>query len=72
MRHFTPNPTPLPRHLRWRMTKLALLCTSLSLYACGGSSNDEVASVQDSACAQVTDTGSVVVGSGLPGDPTAP
>jgi gamma-glutamyltranspeptidase/glutathione hydrolase len=38
---------------------------------CGGSDDDDDA-VADNACQVVTDSGSVVVGSGQPGDPAAP
>ena len=54
-----------------RRTKIALQIAALTgsatlLYACGGNSE------ADNQCAQLTDTGSVVVGSGLAGDPSAP
>ena len=48
-----------------------LLVAAAALAACGGS-DDEDASAQASECQAVTDSGSVVVGSGLQGDPAAP
>ncbi len=68
MRAFNSDPD-LSTGLRRGM--LPLVFASLSLAACGGS-DDAVTVAADNACAQVTDTGSVVVGSGLPGDPSAP
>ena len=54
--------------LRWT-TVATLVAVSASLAGClGGGDDDSVAN----ACAVVTDTGAVVVGSGLPGDPAAP
>ena len=58
-------PTP------WTTGLLAWLPAALSLAvlaACGGDSADP----EDTGCAVTTATGSVVVGSGLPGDPAAP
>lgn len=56
-----------------RFALLPLACSTLLLGACGGSSDTAIAAtVADTQCAQVNDTGSVVVGSGLPGDPSAP
>lgn len=48
---------------------LPLLAFSASLVACGGGNGDEPV---DTACAQTTGTGAVVVGSGVPGDPAIP
>jgi gamma-glutamyltranspeptidase/glutathione hydrolase len=64
-----PRP-PLPAFL----TSL-LLCAALA--ACGGSGGDSAAPTAtpqavDTACTQTTSTGSVVVGSGIPGDPAIP
>ena len=51
-------------------SSLALLAGLLALQGCG---NDSVTvTTADTQCAQLTDGGSVDVGSGLPGDPTAP
>lgn len=47
---------------------VSALVASLVLFGCG----DDSSTVADNQCARVTDTGSVVVGSGLPGDPSAP
>ena len=49
---------------------VATLCAAIALYGCGDSSDTVV--VEDTQCAQLTDAGSVVVGSGLAGDPSAP
>ncbi len=54
----------------WRIGALTG-AAALVLTACGGSGGlDEAA--QAEACAVVNETGSVIVGSGLPGDPAAP
>jgi gamma-glutamyltranspeptidase/glutathione hydrolase len=50
---------------------LALL-GSLLLIACGGGDDDNPPQATTLDCQAITDTGSVVVGSGLPGDPAAP
>ena len=55
----------------FRLSLIPLVCASFSLYGCGGTT-DPVVLAPDTQCEQVTDTGSVVVGSGLPGDPGAP
>jgi gamma-glutamyltranspeptidase / glutathione hydrolase len=47
---------------------LLLASAALALTACGGSDDDP----PDTACAVTGTSGSVVVGSGLPGDPAAP
>jgi gamma-glutamyltranspeptidase / glutathione hydrolase len=49
---------------------VAALCAAIALFGCGDSSETVV--VEDTQCAQLTDSGSVVVGSGLPGDPSLP
>jgi len=56
------------------MPLLALLSPLLLLGSCGGSDYDHSAEAAAAAldCQAITDTGSVVVGSGLPGDPAAP
>jgi gamma-glutamyltranspeptidase/glutathione hydrolase len=46
-----------------------LVLASLSLAACGSDNDDDVAA---NACAVVTDSGAVTVGSGMAGDPAAP
>ena len=53
---------------------LALVGPLLFLASCGGGDDDNPPVVDTSAqeCQAITDTGSVVVGSGLPGDPAAP
>ena len=63
--------TPLSRPpLLKAFSSLALLAGLLALQGCG---NDSVTvTTADTQCAQLTDGGSVDVGSGLPGDPTAP
>jgi gamma-glutamyltranspeptidase/glutathione hydrolase len=68
----TVNPTPPRRPLLKTLSALSVLGALLALQAC--SNNDDVitTAAQDTACAQVTDSGSVDVGSGLPGDPAAP
>jgi len=48
------------------------LLSGLLLAACGGSDFDAAAEAAALECQAGTDTGSVVVGSGLPGDPAAP
>ncbi|CAM3905604.1 gamma-glutamyltransferase [Paracidovorax anthurii] len=51
-----------------------LTAALLALAGCGGSGGGGTATSvsQDSACAVVSDSGAVTVGSGLPGDPAAP
>lgn len=49
-----------------------LLCTTVSMLACGGSDDDFRTAAADNACARVSTAGSVVVGSGMTGDPAAP
>ena len=63
--------SPLSRlPLMKAFSSLALLAGLLALQGCG---NDSVTvTTADTQCAQLTDGGSVDVGSGLPGDPTAP
>lgn len=63
-----PNTSPGYPHMRLTGTA-ALVAVALALSACGGSSDDDVAA---NACAVVTDSGAVTVGSGLAGDPAAP
>ncbi|MEG0222376.1 MAG: gamma-glutamyltransferase family protein [Comamonas sp.] len=65
MNHVTSSTPP-----SWRLTA-TLTASLLVLSACGGSDNADNASAE-SACAVVSSSGSVVVGSGLPGDPAAP
>ncbi len=59
-----------------RPLQLVLLLASLWLLgSCGGSDDDEEPPLPppaDTACQAISDTGTVVVGSGLPGDPAAP
>jgi gamma-glutamyltranspeptidase/glutathione hydrolase len=59
--------------LRSRPLAVAVL---LVLAGCGGSDSPfpltPAAAVEDTACAQITGAGAVVVGSGLPGDPAIP
>ncbi|MBS7777197.1 gamma-glutamyltransferase, partial [Acidovorax sp. CCYZU-2555] len=69
MNHTTPASMPT-----WRPTATVMACLLL-LSACGGSGSDNAdngTGSPESACAVVSNTGSVVVGSGLPGDPAAP
>ena len=56
------------------LSSLALVGALLFLASCGGSDDDNPPAVDTAAqeCQAITDTGSVVVGSGLPGDPAAP
>lgn len=51
-----------------------LLSTTVAMLACGGSDDNDFRTDQAeaNACARTTGTGSVVVGSGLTGDPAAP
>jgi gamma-glutamyltranspeptidase/glutathione hydrolase len=60
----------LPRHpgLRWA-TLLTLTTVSLAIAGCG---SVDAEAITANACTMITDTGSVVVGSGQPGDPAAP
>jgi len=52
---------------------LALVGPLLFLASCGGGDDDTpVVDTSAQECQAITDTGSVVVGSGLPGDPAAP
>ncbi len=52
---------------------LALVGPLLFLASCGGGDDDPpVVDASAQECQAITDTGSVVVGSGLPGDPAAP
>jgi len=58
----------------WRLSATLTACL-LVLSGCGGSSNDDNGGdpvAEASACTVVSGGGSVVVGSGLPGDPAAP
>jgi gamma-glutamyltranspeptidase/glutathione hydrolase len=57
----------LPPRLRW--TGIATMA-AVSVALAGCNSGSDAATAE--ACAVVTDSGSVVVGSGLPGDPAAP
>ena len=71
---------PLNRRHAWpALSVLAVALAALSLNGCG--SDDAVVvtppppvvvAPPDTSCAVLTDTGSVVVGSGVPGDPSAP
>jgi len=55
------------------LAPMPLLTCALLLAACGGGDDfDRVAEARALECQAITDTGSVVVGSGLPGDPAAP
>ncbi len=54
------------RPVRWTCA-VTLIATSLALAGCNNDDDDSA-----NACAVVTDTGSVVVGSGAAGDPAAP
>ena len=55
------------------LAPMPLLTATLLLAACGGGDDyDRVAEARALECQAITDTGSVVVGSGLPGDPAAP
>jgi len=61
-------------HPVWRLSATLTACLLL-LSACGGSSSNDSGSdpvAEASACTVVSGGGSVVVGSGLPGDPAAP
>jgi gamma-glutamyltranspeptidase/glutathione hydrolase len=58
----------LPRHLRL----VPAIASLLLLWSCGGNGGDDPTPVATSECQALTDTGSVVVGSGLAGDPAAP
>ncbi|GKS73763.1 gamma-glutamyltransferase [Acidovorax sp. SUPP950] len=74
MRHSRPPITPSTTRPVWRYTA-TLTAALLVLAGCGGGgggSGSASAPGQDSACAVVSDGGSVTVGSGLPGDPAAP
>lgn len=54
---------------------VSALCVTTIIYGCGGGSDTPlpvIAPFEDTGCAQLTDSGSVVVGSGLAGDPSAP
>lgn len=53
----------------WPLLPSLAFCASLA--ACGGGKDDED-KVADTACTQTTSSGSVVVGSGIPGDPAIP
>ncbi|WP_311223897.1 MULTISPECIES: gamma-glutamyltransferase family protein [unclassified Acidovorax] len=56
----------------WRLSA-TLMAALLALSGCGGSSDNNADTVAEaSACTAVSSGGSVVVGSGLPGDPAAP
>ena len=57
-----------PRRLRL----LPALGSLLLLWSCGGGGDDGTSAADATACQALTDTGSVVVGSGLAGDPAAP
>ncbi len=64
------------RRLIPALSVLAVAFAALSLNGCGSDDAVMVAPppvvVADTSCAVLTDTGSVVVGSGVPGDPSAP
>ena len=51
---------------------LALVGPLLFLASCGGGDDAPAVDASAQECQAITDTGSVVVGSGLPGDPAAP
>src|SRR5678815_4482442 len=51
---------------------LALVGPLLLLASCGGGDDPPPVDASAQECQAITDTGSVVVGSGLPGDPAAP
>ncbi|KAB2906498.1 MAG: gamma-glutamyltransferase [Burkholderiaceae bacterium] len=68
MRSSSPSSTLVRPAWRYSATVAAAL---LALTACG-SGDDAPPPAEDTACAVVNDSGSVVVGSGLPGDPAAP
>lgn len=57
----------------FRFAPMPLACAALLLGTIGNPSDAmALPTGEDTQCAQVNDTGSVVVGSGLPGDPSAP
>ena len=60
-----PKPTP-------SLTTLALVGPLLLLASCGGGDDAPPVDAAAQECQAITDAGSVVVGSGLPGDPAAP
>lgn len=61
------------QHTHSRRCLAPALAFALILAACGGSGDDDDAVVApDTACRARSDGGTVVVGSGLPGDPAAP
>ena len=68
---FEENFMHLKRSVSRASASASLLATltAFGMAGCGGSSGDDAA---DTACAVTSSTGSVVVGSGLPGDPAAP
>ena len=55
-----------------RLRLLPAISSLLLLWSCGGGGDGGASVVDAAACQAITDTGSVVVGSGLPGDPAAP
>lgn len=62
--------TTLQRRHAWRA--LLLLAPTLLYAGCGGGGGDDDDNAASAECQAITDGGSVVVGSGLPGDPAAP
>ena len=67
--HRTLDARQAIRPITTSLRTVAALCAAIALYGCGDSSETVV---EDTQCAQLTDAGSVVVGSGLAGDPSAP
>jgi gamma-glutamyltranspeptidase/glutathione hydrolase len=69
------QPQDTTRHMSWRFTAPCLV-TLLALTACGGGGGDGetigLTPTAVDACQAITGSGSVVVGSGLAGDPAAP
>ncbi len=68
-----PETHPSPTFRIPKLKILGSLAVLAGLLALNGCSSDSVTvTTADTQCAQLTDGGSVDVGSGLPGDPSAP
>ena len=66
------RPTWSPTRRSFALWTALPVLLGAGLGGCGGGSDPDTTAAADSACAQTTSSGSVVVGSGVPGDPALP